>query len=134
MKIDGACHCGAIRYEAEADPESVVICHCTDCQTFAGAPYRVSVAVPLRTLDLRGQPKAYAKTADSGRRVDVTFCPDCGTALWSHGEGRDFVFLRLGTIRQRAQLPPKRQGFCASAQPWAMDIRDVPEAGRAPPR
>ena len=32
MKIDGGCHCGAITYEAEVDPEKTSICHCTDCQ------------------------------------------------------------------------------------------------------
>ena len=32
MKIDGACHCGLIAYEAEADPELTGICNCTDCQ------------------------------------------------------------------------------------------------------
>ena len=31
MKVDGACHCGSIRYEAEVDPAKVIICHCTDC-------------------------------------------------------------------------------------------------------
>ncbi len=30
MRITGQCHCGSVRYEAEADPEHVVICHCTD--------------------------------------------------------------------------------------------------------
>jgi hypothetical protein len=33
MKIDGRCHCGYIAYEAEIDPENVLVCHCTDCQT-----------------------------------------------------------------------------------------------------
>jgi len=33
MRIDGQCHCGLISYEAEIDPEKVMICHCTDCQT-----------------------------------------------------------------------------------------------------
>ena len=36
MKIDGACHCEAIAFEADVNPESVVICHCTDCQTMSG--------------------------------------------------------------------------------------------------
>ena len=35
MKIDGACHCGLITYEAEIDAEQVEVCHCTDrIQTF----------------------------------------------------------------------------------------------------
>jgi len=29
MKIDGRCHCGYISYEAQIDPEKVMICHCT---------------------------------------------------------------------------------------------------------
>lgn len=43
MKVDGHCHCGQIRYEAEIDADKVVICHCTDCQTLAGTSYRVGV-------------------------------------------------------------------------------------------
>ena len=30
MKIDGACHCGYIRVEGDADPEKTTVCHCTD--------------------------------------------------------------------------------------------------------
>ena len=44
MKIDGSCHCGAIRYEAEVDPGDVSICHCTDCQKLTGSAFRVTVA------------------------------------------------------------------------------------------
>jgi hypothetical protein len=40
MKIDGACHCGYITYRAEIDPDKVLICHCTDCQTLSGTAYR----------------------------------------------------------------------------------------------
>lgn len=40
MNIDGACHCGQIQYRAEIDPEDVLICHCTDCQTLSGSAYR----------------------------------------------------------------------------------------------
>jgi len=52
MKIDGSCHCGAIRYEAQIDPDKVVLCHCTDCQAMSGAPYRVNVPVLMEKLDI----------------------------------------------------------------------------------
>ena len=42
MKIDGACHCGFIAYEAEADPEMTGICHCTDRQTLSGSAFVAS--------------------------------------------------------------------------------------------
>ena len=45
MKIDGACHCGYITIEGEADPQKTTICHCRDCQTGTGSAFRVSVPV-----------------------------------------------------------------------------------------
>jgi hypothetical protein len=34
MRIDGRCHCGAIVYSAEVDPETAAICHCTIASAF----------------------------------------------------------------------------------------------------
>jgi hypothetical protein len=31
------------------------------------------------------------------------------------------------TVTQRAQRPPKREGFCTSAMPWVFDIRAAPK-------
>ena len=43
MKVSGACHCGKIQIEAVLIEGKVFACHCTDCQTFAGGPFRVMV-------------------------------------------------------------------------------------------
>ncbi len=134
MKIDGACHCGAIRYEAEVDPAHVIICHCTDCQTISGAPYRVNVVAPSRTFHLTGELVTYKKRGDSGEEVITKFCGICGTTIYScKGDAPRFVFLRTGTIRQRAELVPTGQGFCESSMPWAWDIsaiRKLPRPAR----
>jgi hypothetical protein len=128
MKVDGACHCGAIRVEANVNPDYVVLCHCTDCQTFSSAPYRASVPVKAENFRLTGTPTEYVKIGGSGAKRVVAFCGVCGTALFSTTlEDRAVFNLRLGWVRQRAELPPQRQGFCSSALPWAFDIRDVPK-------
>jgi hypothetical protein len=58
MKIDGRCHCGTISYEAEIDPEKVVICHCTDCQTLSGSAFRtVALTHENAFRILQGEPK-----------------------------------------------------------------------------
>src|SRR5262245_671706 len=62
MKIDGACHCGYIRVEGEADPETTTVCHCTDCQVGTGSAFRVNVPVPGATFRITGQPATYLKT------------------------------------------------------------------------
>ena len=133
MKIDGGCHCGNITYTAEIDPEKVTICHCTDCQQITGTAYRVVVPVPKEMLQMRGgKPKEYVKTtADSGTPRVQAFCPECGTPLYSTSAGEQKVFgLRTGTIRQRAQLKPKRQQWCQSKLDWAQDLRDLPQIAK----
>ena len=52
MHVQGACHCGAIRFEAEVNPEHAVLCHCTDCQAMASAPYRMMVIAAERDFSL----------------------------------------------------------------------------------
>ena len=124
--IDGKCHCGAIAYEALIDPRRVILCHCADCQTISGAPYRANVPVLDENFTLHGTPTLYRKRGGSGAEIDLAFCGTCGTALFSRrAEGAVSVNLRLGSVRQRADLPPSAQGFCGSGMPWAMDIRDV---------
>jgi hypothetical protein len=132
MNVDGACHCGAIRVAADVNPDLAVLCHCTDCQTFSGAPYRGSVPVKAENFSLAGAPTEYVKTADSGAQRVQGFCGVCGTSLYSTAPDRSLFNLRLGWLRQRAELPPKRQGFCDSALPWAFDIRDVEKVTRKP--
>ena len=84
MKVDGSCHCGKIRFEAEVDPGKVVICHCTDCQTLSGTVFRTVVPAIEGTFRiLSGTPKVYVKTGESGNKREQTFCPDCGTPIYS---------------------------------------------------
>jgi hypothetical protein len=132
MKVDGRCHCGAIAYEAIVDPQKAGLCHCTDCQTLSGAPFRASV--PAMAGDfriLRGQPKVYIKTAESGTRRAQAFCADCGTPIYASAADNPTQFnLRLGAIAQRAQIPALKQGWCSSALAWARDIEDLPESSQ----
>jgi len=82
MKVDGACHCGSIIVEGEADPERVMICHCIDCQTSTGSAFRISVPVAGATFKIAGQPTTYFKTtAESGTPRLHAFCPRRGTPI-----------------------------------------------------
>jgi len=128
MHIDGQCHCGAIAYEAEIDPMRASICHCTDCQALTGSPYRVTVLCSAEQVRLsRGQPKVYAKTGDRGATRFQHFCADCGSPLFTSGEGGPLDFgIRWGSIRQRRALKPMRQIWCRSAAPWIDEVAGLP--------
>jgi hypothetical protein len=128
MKIDGGCHCGAITFEAEVDPQKVALCHCTDCQVLTGSAF--STVVPAAKGDFRlltGKPTLYVKTAESGSKRAQAFCPVCSTRIYASAATDPQVFnLRVGTIRQRRELgAPQSQIWCRSAYPWVMDLGSV---------
>jgi hypothetical protein len=126
VRIDGGCHCGRITYEADIDPEKVGVCHCTDCQSLSGSAFVVYLPVPKEAFRLRGEPKIYVKTAESGSRRAQAFCPDCGSRLYASADKDPQVFnLRIGTVRQRASLPPRAQVWCRSALPWVMNLASI---------
>ena len=132
MKVEGECHCGKIAYEAKVNPLLSAICNCTDCQKFSGSPWRASVPTSVGDFKLlRGTLKTYMKTDDSGTKRIQTFCGDCGSAVYSTSvENQTIYNLRLGALKQRADLPPKRQIWMESALPWAHDITNVPGVKR----
>ena len=130
MKIDGGCHCGTITYEAEIDPEKVGICHCTDCQTLSGSAFRTILVVPEDDFKLlSGEPKTYVKIGESGAKRAQTFCSECRSPIYStsFGDGPKLFSVRLGTARQRDELPPKVQIWFRSAQRWLTNLESVPK-------
>ena len=136
MHIEGGCHCGFITYEAEVDPDTVSICHCTDCQTLTGSAFRVTVPAPKEGFKLlTGQPKIYVKTAESGTQRAHGFCPQCGTPVYATSVTDPQVYgIRVGTTRQRRELRPRRQGWCRSALDWVTDFAALPQSPKTFPR
>ncbi len=112
MRITGQCQCGNVRYEAEADPEHVVICHCTDCQRLTGSPYRVTLRAKRQDISLTGaDPKLYRKKAENG--------------TWG---------IRWGSINERAALEPHVQIWARSRAKWVDDLKEIPAHPKAPPK
>ena len=129
MKITGGCHCGKITYEAEINPENIIVCHCTDCQSLSGSGFRsIAMSEPDSLSFLTGEPKVYVKTGDNGNKREQTFCPDCGSPIYSTsvGEGPKQYGIRLGTVNQRDALVPTKQIWFDSSQPWTQDMHSLP--------
>jgi len=127
MQIDGACHCGQVSFTALIDPTRVMVCHCTDCQVLSGAPLRAVVAAPIDGFQLQGTTKRYVKVAQSGNERAQVFCPECATPLFATAPvNPTSVIIRLGCVRQRAQLVPAVQIWQHSAMPWLAQLSEIP--------
>lgn len=128
MNVSGSCHCGAVQFEATIDPRRVGICHCTDCQVFASAPFRTSALVAGETFRLvKGKPALYLKTAESGNRRNLAFCARCGTHLYAAAaeDPQGFYSVRVGVLAERAEVRPVGQLWCRSELPWLSDLEKL---------
>jgi hypothetical protein len=89
----------------------------------------VIISRPGGFVLLSGKPTEYRKTADSGNVRVQGFCPHCGTSLYatSVDDGPKAYNVRLGSVRQRNELPPRRQIFVRSQQGWVNDLNSIPK-------
>ena len=69
MDVDGKCLCGQIQFEAEIDPNTTTICHCTDCQINSGTAFGYVVGAVNNSFKLlNGEMSFYIKSVDSGEK------------------------------------------------------------------
>ena len=119
---EGGCQCGAVRYRVEGEPRGLAVCHCTECQRQSGSAFGMSLIVPRESFQLlRGEPKTFTRTADSGRLVECAFCPACGTRVYHAPEAmRDTLNLKPGTLDDTSWLTPRVHVWTQEKQPWVV--------------
>jgi hypothetical protein len=73
----GGCRCGAVRFEASAEPNHVSYCHCADCRRASGAPVSAFVGFMADQVALSGDT---LRTYENGP-VARSFCGTCGSPI-----------------------------------------------------
>ncbi|WP_353889333.1 GFA family protein [uncultured Paraburkholderia sp.] len=135
MKVEGQCHCGAIRYEAEVEPNTIGICHCLDCQTLTGSAFRANIQARAESFRLlHGSPHRYVKTAASGAQRVHAFCENCGSPIFSCAVSDPPTYsLRVGGLNQRHELGrPARQIWTRRRLDWCCELSTVLEVDGQP--
>lgn len=132
--IKGGCLCGAVRYEAAAEPLVVRACWCRVCQFFAAGNATINLAFPSDAVHITGALQDYPSHADSGRRMHRRFCGVCGVQMFSTAEVRPhLVFVRAGTLDDPNIVAVNEVIWTASAPHWAHIDTGVPTfSGQSP--
>jgi hypothetical protein len=110
----GQCVCGAIRYLCTGEPERVTLCHCLWCQRRTGTAFGTEVVYQQQHVAFSGiPPTSYRHTSDeSGRWVEVYFCPRCGSNLGFTLEAVPGIrTVAAGTFDDPSFLNAKHQKF-----------------------
>lgn len=104
-RIEGSCHCGAVRWQFDGVPEGATACNCTVCRRY-GVLWAYDYAD--EGIRVSGPTRAYVR----GKALGFHFCPECGcVAYWlaltadGHGRRRIAVNLRLAEPEAVAGIP-----------------------------
>ncbi|NLD53773.1 MAG: GFA family protein [Burkholderiaceae bacterium] len=143
MKLQGSCHCRAVRFSVESgEPCPFMRCYCSICRkTAGGGGYAVNLGARHETLEVQGREHLSVYRArmedgstSSGQRH---FCSRCGSALWLYDPTwPDLVHPHASAIDTPLPLPPERVHIMlGSMAGWVQpDIRDGDERFDAYPR
>lgn len=93
MKLEGSCHCGAVRFKLESDsPSPFMRCYCSICRKTSGSGgYGINLGGDKATLKVKGRKhlsvyRALMTDAETGKsrrsRARRHFCRHCGSPLW----------------------------------------------------
>lgn len=114
-RLEGACHCGAVRVSIPAAAVGVVICHCGDCRRLHGNGFAMLVAG-------RGA-VAWSGDADRVRHrtspgVQRSFCPRCGSRLAKEPDDAPKLLLSAGLFDDARDRGAIRHLHVESAPAW----------------
>jgi len=100
----GSCHCGAVRFEVDADIDHVRSCDCSVCRRRGGLMFRV----PRDALRLLTP-------------IEAMF-----VYRWGSGTGADYVCRTCGVLPFRRPSQPTSEEMAVGVEPfdgWAINVR-----------
>jgi len=134
MDVSGACLCGAVRYNGQAEPHFQVKCYCADCRKSSAAGHAAMMGFAREAVTVSGEVKEFHSKADSGTHVTRGFCPTCGTGIYSRNAAMPhLIFVRASTLDDPNQFAPQLVVWAARAPVWDPVSSGLPAFPGNPP-
>jgi hypothetical protein len=134
MSLSGTCLCGAVRYDANVDPVFSGHCYCADCQKETGGGHVTVAAVPDASVKVTGATSTFTKQGGSGQSTERTFCPKCGSTIFSRPRiMAGMTMLRAGTLDNASGISPSMSIYTSRALAWDQPYAHLPGFPEMPP-
>jgi len=136
MAITGGCLCGKVRYSIDADaPMAARVCWCRVCQYVGAGTGTANAVFPKDKTTVTGALSAYDNLAQSGNHMRRSFCPACGTPLFSEASERpQAIVVRIGSLDDPSAVAPQMTIWTQAAPGWACFDPALPQVeAQAPP-
>ncbi len=140
MKLEGSCHCGAVRFSlASHTPYPYNLCYCAICRkTAGGGGFAINIMGVADTLKIEGEEAITVyRAADNERRhleedglstARRSFCGRCGSALWVWDPSwPELIHPFASVIDTPLPKPAEKTVLMTSYAPEWVDIPEGPE-------
>ncbi len=124
--LEGSCLCRRVAYEADADVDRLIHCHCQTCRKAHGSAMSSIAAVPRESFRwIRGE--ATLKSFESSPGKLRWFCTECGSHVMAERLGHPTVMLRLGCLDTPIDVARQCHIWRSDAASWYDPKRALPE-------
>jgi hypothetical protein len=130
----GGCACGAIRYEAKAQPIFENHCQCCDCQKRSGTGHGSYLTFPSRAdVKITGSATDWRVAGDSGNEKVHSFCPICGTPVYLTSAMHDMIAVHAASLDDASRFNPTVVTYSVRGHAWDHIDPDLPKFDKMPP-
>jgi hypothetical protein len=130
--VEGQCNCGAVRYTANGEVQTIVNCHCNMCRSINGAAFSTYVVVKLAELSVDPNDDNLSRYRPTDNATKY-FCASCGTPIFNTNEKYPgAAMLHFGTLTSYSSLTPSANIFCTSKLHWVDSIGGAKSFDEAP--
>lgn len=114
------CACGHLSIKVRGEPSRVYACSCLECQRATGTVFSYRAVFAHEAIDrIDGERRTWRRGSDSGRWVEQTFCPTCGTLLFMEGEGLPgAITVSVGSFADPDFAPPAKMFRTVRSHGW----------------
>lgn len=101
-------------------PEEVYACSCLECQRASGSVFTyAAVFRDTAVVSVEGEHRSWRRGSDSGRWVESTFCPVCGSPVLGRTEAvPGFVQVSAGSFADPDFAKPARVYWSSMRHRW----------------
>jgi hypothetical protein len=115
----GGCLCGALRYEAQGEPQAAGLCYCADCRKAFGSGFIPFIGFSSQAVRFTGASLKVLSRAASGRVAVRNSCPVCGSLVHGGDVGKH-VTIYAGTLDDPSMFRPTAAIYTSDRPEWAV--------------
>jgi hypothetical protein len=131
--ITGGCLCGALRFEATAEPIYAGLCYCGDCRKASGSGFIPFMGFAANALTITGETRPSHARAFHGGTATRNHCARCGSLVFGGvvGESDSFT-IYAGSLDDPGRFHPRVALFVRDRPAWAEVRPDLKEYATMP--